>query len=217
MMRFCFSGLWLLSVACGSSPRAPAPEATATAPGTAAATAAAPATGPEIRAVALTAADAERRTRVDACMELGVFEEGHNDACEPGAFEGSRATKVAAPWTSAEVVRLNAGGEHDSTACALIVTVDEAAFVARDWLAFCDDDDKALAHASWSLADVVPGGAPELVLELTRDEQEIIDSVRTPSASWTYRAWCGIGPSGAPSCTPPVELAQAKTSRPTFP
>lgn len=215
MTRICFTGLLLGACACGSSRPAPGTEAAA-GPTAAAPAAPAPAAA-EVRAVALTAASAAPPTRTAACMELGVFEEGHHDPCQPGIFEGSRAETVGAPWTSADVVRLNAGGENDSTACALIVTVGEAAFVARDWLAFCDDDDKALAHARWSLDDVVPGGAPELVLELTRDEQEIIDNERTPSASWTYRAWCGVGPSGTPSCTPPVELAEAKASRPSFP
>ncbi|MBZ0232184.1 MAG: hypothetical protein K8M05_07500, partial [Deltaproteobacteria bacterium] len=159
----------------------------------------------------------EPPTREAACMELGVFEEGWDDACKPGSLDGGKAKELPAPWTSADVVRLNAGGEQESTACALIVGVRGAAYVAPGWLEFCDDDDKALASATWTVADVVPGGAAELVLELTRQEQEIVDSVRTPTTAWTYRAWCGLGASGTPSCTPPVDQEKAAALHPVFP
>lgn len=226
----------LAAAACGSSggargkdAAAPPGEPAATAPTAASAAPAAPAApaGSELRAVPLAAATwyegapettkREPPTRVAACSQLGVFEEGWEDACKPGLIDGGTAKNVPAPWSSADVVRLNAGGEQESTACALIIGVGGAAYVAPTWLEFCDDDDKALASAKWSTADVVPGGAPELVLELTRDEQEILDNERTPSGSFTYRAWCGLGASGKPSCTPPVELEKAAALRPVFP
>lgn len=214
------SSLAILLASCGTSAAPGAAPGAAPVPTT---------TGPALQAVPLAAARwyegaAEVLTRnpadrTAACWELHVFEEGHHDPCQPGAIDGGTATGLPAPWTSADVLRVETGaaGSGDSAACALVLGVAGAAYVVREWLPWCDDGDRTTASAAWTVGDAVAGGSPELSLKLTVNSHEIEDGERVPLPPKVYQAWCGIGASGTPACTAPVEAAQAAGARPAFP
>jgi hypothetical protein len=213
----------LVAAGCGSSGGSAAPPVTAppTTPDSAFAAPAPAPTGEPVQAVPLTLArfsegDAaglrgDAPDRLTACMDLHVYDESQVDKCQEAKFAGSELApgSLQKPWTSADLFALHEslGDDDVDMPCALVVAVEGVAYHAASWLHPCHDDLRTLARATWSVADLVPGGAPELVVDLTRDELELLDGEWVVGASTTFRGWCGVGASKVPACTPPVEIA----------
>ena len=145
----------------------------------------------------------ERPGRGTACMQLGIFDLSDDDPCRQGRFDGSSApaASLRPPWTSADLFRLrDAGDPAVENACALVVTVDDAAYLVPIWLERCDEREFVRPRATWTVEDV--SGAPELVVTLVREDLEREDRAFVVVETATFRSRCRVAPSGVPACTP---------------
>lgn len=124
-----------------------------------------------------------------------------------------------APW---KAVRVFVAGYEQS--CSLAVQTDGGWWVAEGF-AECKEMggrwDRNVTPQAGELSDVLPGGAPELVLRWTTDES--FNESESDSETMTIRMTkrdeilvCGIGPSKAPSCLGPVVTSrdESTTSEP---
>ncbi len=121
-----------------------------------------------------------------------------------------------APWLEARYFR-----DADQMTCHLAVRVAAGWFADRDGF-YCHDNFSELEQEEFALADLVPGGAKELVLKvaLSRYQRDDVELEDDSGGKFTGRATvcqgrdeettvCGVGASGRPTCFS-MQSAEAK-------
>ncbi len=133
--------------------------------------------------------------------------------CEPAAIDNGSLAKPTAPYRAVRIFR-NAcergGGMSDVTLSEYFLAIQTAAgwhiesIASLEGQHYCSEGFKL---ESLSESDVVPGGAPELLLRWSQNY-----SCRSgESKDSTHLRIAGIGPSGKPALTPSITLSAEET------
>jgi hypothetical protein len=127
------------------------------------------------------------------------------DACGP--VPGQPKPKLGGPWTDARLVQLDSpetGYVTLSQYIELVVQLDGRWFSHR--IGHISHPSTNDAKHTWTVRriyvkDVIPGGHPELLVELAEHDQSGIGGSVESTAKREHLDVCGVGASGAPSCT----------------
>jgi hypothetical protein len=178
-------------------------------------------------------------TRAALCTSLVAMDskQGDRPECSPtkdafNRIEGpTTIPSVPAPYVSIalhstvipslddhDVLARDAGGEelYADEAVHVVLETTEGFFASRDVMivhnpgAFGVDGSGEVTR--FALEDVVPGGAPEVVLEVTYGtEDQNMGGDETYTEDVRALVVCGIATGGKPACTPPALFARHET------
>lgn len=133
----------------------------------------------------------------------------------PDAALPAGPTALAPPFRTAVFVAVGFNGPT----CAIAVETDGGWYGATLGSACGHRDSRSSSHLELlelAVRDLLPGGAPELMVRLREAERYADldgDGGRSTIESETLRV-CGVGPSGRPSCVEPIEVVRHETTVP---
>jgi hypothetical protein len=135
-----------------------------------------------------------------------------------GPLAGAPKAKLAGKWTDAKLLKLD---EYETGYVTLSEYIELAVQYDGKWFVHrighishpsSNDAKQTYKVRSITVKDVVPGGAPELLVEVSElDHQGIGGSVESRATRERLHV-CGIGASGAPSCVDAVVAEDEKNS-----
>jgi hypothetical protein len=138
------------------------------------------------------------------------------NAC--GQLVGAPKAKLAGQWTAATLVKLD---EHETGYVTLSEYIELVVQFDGKWYAHrighishpsSGDAKHSYKVRSIAVKDVVPGGAPELLVEVSEMDHTGIGGSVESLATRDRLHVCGVGASGAPSCVDTVVAEDEKNS-----